>query len=299
MTATLLTGGTGFVGGHLRTALQKPVILLGRKKPELLPNEEWRRLDMQEPAPPEKLAGGEVLCHLAYSMQAGKRNVAYNHHLLEAVNVNRSVRRVVLMSSISVYGENRSPVVDEESACEPIGEYPETKLACEMVWREGLRDDCELLVLRPAEIIGVGGEGMLALIQDALHRPIVGAIKRSVLHERSLHYVAVDKVVAATLFGLQHRQDLLHEIFIVSDDHRPANRSYAVMQDLVRKLAGRRPLPGPRTPLSIARMLGRITGRPIAEKMIFDSRKLHAAGFEASAPLEEEVRRLVYRCVNA
>lgn len=267
--------------------------MLGRGKPELLPNEEWRHLDLAKYVAPEKLAGGDALCHLAYSMQAATKNVAYNQRLLEAVNASPGVRRVILMSSVSVYGRTRQPVVDEESVCEPVGEYPSTKLACEMVWREGLREDCELTVLRPAEVIGTGGKGMLTLIRDALHRPVVGTIKRSVLYRRPLHYVAVGNVVAAVLFCLRRRQDSQHEIFVVSDDHRPENRSYAVMQDLVRKLSGKRPLPGPATPRPLAKVLGRLTGRPIAEKRVFDSRKLHEAGFEDALSLEEEVRRLV------
>lgn len=298
MSAVLVTGGTGFVGGHLREALDGRVVLLGREEPELRDNEEWRHFDLAKSVAPEKLVGGEVLCHLAYSMQAGKQNLAYNRHLLEAVNANPSVRRVILMSSVSVYGENRSPVVDEESVCEPVGEYPETKLACELVWEEGLREDCELIVLRPAEIIGAGGKGMLNLIRDAQRRPIIGTIKRSLLYQRSLHYVAVENVVAAVLFCLRRPQDSLHETFIVSDDYRPENRSYAAMQDLVRKLSGKRPFPGPAAPRPVVKMLGRLTGRPIAEKRIFDSHKLHDAGFEDAVSLEEEVGRLVKGYVN-
>lgn len=293
MTATLLTGGTGFVGGHLRTALQKPVILIGRKKPELLPNEEWRRLDMQEPAPPEKLAGGEVLCHLAYSMQAGKRNVAYNHHLLEAVNVNRSVRRVVLMSSVSVYGRNDSPIINEESPCYPVGEYPETKLACEMVWREGLREDCELTVLRPATVVGLGGEGLLSLIESALDEPLIGTIKRSILYRHSVHYVGVSNVVSTVIFCLRRPQDSARETFLVSDDRYPENESYATMQDSVRKLSGKRPLPGPPMPGWLVGALAKVTHRPLGVKQIFDSRKIHDAGFRDATSLADEVRSLV------
>ena len=140
---------------------------------------------------------------------------------------------------------------------------------------------------------------MLTLIRDALHRPVVGTIKRSVLYHRSLHYVAVENVVAAVLFCLRRRQDSMHETFVVSDDHRPENSSYATMQDLVRKLSGKRPLPGPEMPQPLAKILGRVTGRPIAEKRVFDSRKLHDAGFEDAVSLEEEVRRLMEERVNA
>lgn len=293
MTAVLLTGGTGFVGSHLRTALTEPVVLLGRTEPELLPNESWRRVDLSAAVPPETLAGGEVLCHLAYSMRAGEENAIHNRHLLEAVNATPNVRRVILMSSVSVYGRNDSPIINEESPCYPVGEYPETKLACEMVWREGLREDCELVVLRPTEVVGVGGKGLLSLLRDSLDRPIVGLMKRSLLHYRSLRYVAVSNVVSAVIFCLRRPQDSARETFLVSDDRYPENESYATMQDFVRKLSGKRPLPGPPMPGWLVESLAKVTHRPLCVKQVFGSRKIHDAGFRDATSLADEVRSLV------
>src|SRR5215207_4952258 len=99
----LVTGGTGFVGGHLRSALTaEPVVLLGCSRPHLRPNERWLRVDLSEPVAPESLSVGEVLCHLAYSRRAETDNVACNRHLLDAVNGCIDVKRVVLLSSVAV-----------------------------------------------------------------------------------------------------------------------------------------------------------------------------------------------------
>lgn len=57
MNVVLLTGGTGFVGNHLRSAMEEPVVLLGRERPDLLPKERWLHVDLSEPVAPEKLAG--------------------------------------------------------------------------------------------------------------------------------------------------------------------------------------------------------------------------------------------------
>src|SRR5215211_9230666 len=38
----------------------------------------------QQPLVPEKVRGGEALCHLAYSWKGCRKNVAYDWHLLEA-----------------------------------------------------------------------------------------------------------------------------------------------------------------------------------------------------------------------
>jgi nucleoside-diphosphate-sugar epimerase len=290
----LLTGGTGFVGRHLRSALEaEPIVLLGRGRPRLRPNERWLCVDLSEPLAPESLSGGEVLCHLAYSRREETDNVAYNRHLLDAVNGCTDVKRVVLLSSVAVYGANSSPVIDEESICDPVETYARTKLACEMLWREGLRSSCGLTVLRPTEIVGIGGGGMRSLIRDALERPLVGAIKRSALYHRSLHYVAVGNVVAAITFCLRRSQAPARETFIISGDHRPENRGYAAMQDLVRRLSGRRPLPGPAMPRSLLRALGRAAGRPLGSEQVYVSDKIRDAGFRDAVSLEDEVRRLV------
>jgi nucleoside-diphosphate-sugar epimerase len=294
MSDVILTGGTGFIGRHLRYALQgEQVLLLGRRKPALLGNEHWSYLDMSKPVVPEKLAGGRVMCHLAYSVRAGRENTTYNRRLLEAVNARSEIKQMILMSSVSVYGASELPVVDEKSPCDPSGDYAETKLACEKVWLEGLREDCKLTVLRPTEVIGPGGKGLRSLIRDATERPFIGMLKRSLLHRRVLHYVAVSNVVAAVLFCLGRSQPSAQEIFIVSDDCQPENRSYAMMQDTVRKLSGRRPLPGPAMPLWMLQALGRITDRPLGIERVFCSRKLRDAGFEDAVSLHDEVACLV------
>ncbi len=295
MPTVLLTGGTGFIGGHLRSALRDyPVILLGREKPVLLSDERWRYMDMAEPLAPEKLEGGEVLCHLAYSWTDGRKNVAYDRHLLEAANACRSIERVVLMSSASVYGTNLSSVIDEETLRRPVGEYGKTKLACEIMWREELRDDCLLTILRPTAVIGPGDVKLLPLIQDALRRPIVGPIKRSVLYHRSVHHVAVSNVAAAVRFCLACPQASRQETYVVSDYHQPENKNYAAMQDAMRVASGRRPFPGMAMPRGMLTLLGKVTGRPVlGVKQVYSSRKLHDAGFEDAISLYEEVRRTV------
>lgn len=293
-----LTGGTGFVGNHLRPVLwEGPVTLLGRRQPALLmENERWRDADMAHPISPVNLEGARTLCHLAFSMTSVRENVRYNRHLLDAANASPSVDRVVLMSSTSVYGEGAAGVVDEESPCKPVGEYARTKLACETLWREGLREGCALTVLRPSEIIGPGGKGLLSLVEDALKRPVAGAFKRSLLYHRPLHYVAVSNVAAAVLFCL--RRPPTSETFIVSGDHEPENKGYAAMQDAIRAARGLRPLPGPPAPRWALRVLGRATGRPLEARRVYSSRKLRDAGFENAVSLREEVRRVVQGAVG-
>jgi nucleoside-diphosphate-sugar epimerase len=290
----VLTGGTGFVGYHLRYALaEDQVVLMGRVEPVLRANESHARVDLSKPVEAKSLAGGKVLCHLAYSREAETKNIGYNQHLLDAVNACTDIEQVILLSSISVYGANASPLVYEESSCKPIDTYARTKLACEMLWRKGLRNSCKLTVLQPTEIVGVGGTGMRPLIRDALERPLLGTVKRSILYHRSLHYIAVGNVVAAIVFCLRRPQATSCETFIVSEDHRPENRSYAAMQDLVRRISNKHPLPGLAMPQPILSALGKVTGHPLRLTQIYTSKKLRDAGFRYATSIEDEVRRLV------
>lgn len=282
------------MGGHLRGALQgEEVVLLGRTKPVLLDNERWVFADLSDPVAPEALAGEKVLVHLAYSIPEGCKNVAHNKHLLDAVNACPDIEQVVFLSSSSVYGRSALPVVDEGSPCDAVGEYASTKLACEMLWRKRLREDCNLVVLRPTEVIGPGGKGLVLLIRDAIHRPVVAAIKRSVLYHRSLHYVAVTNVVSAVLYCLRGLQPSTREIYLVSGDHYPENRSYACMQDTVRRIVGKHPLIGPVTPRWALDILGTMIGRPLALRQVFSSKKLQDAGFVDAISVGDEIRNVV------
>ncbi len=294
MTAVAVTGGTGLVGRHLRPALGgRPVWLLGRRRPDLAAGERWLPLDLAGPVSLDRLPAGTVLCHLAWARSAGRANLLHDRHLLDAVNASPGVARVVVMSSVSVYGPRAEGVLDEGSPCLPDSEYARTKLACELLWREGLRGGRDLTVLRPGEVVGEGGPGLVALARDALHRPAVGVVKKSLFRQHPVHYVAVGNVVAAIAFVLDRPPGAPRECFVVAEDHRPENASYAAMQDAVRRLGGRRPLPCVPVPAWAVRRLAAATGRPLGVRRRFDSRALRAAGFSDPAGLPDEVGRVV------
>lgn len=230
---------------------------------------------------------------MAYSMSDHAKNLIYNQNLIEAVNSCSNIEKVVLVSSLSVYNGTLLPVVDEESPCNSIGEYAETKLACERMWREDLRGGCTLIVVRPGAVVGPGGEGLVTLVRDALHRPTIGVVKRSILYKHSVHYVAVSNVAAALGFCLYDPRATLHGTYIVSDDHYPENRSYATIQDLVREISGRSPLPRLPVPRPAIKALGKAVGINLGLRRVFSSNRIHEVGFEDAVPLREEIRRIV------
>lgn len=281
------------MGSHLRQTLSdRPVHILARSRPRLQPNETWTEMDLVRSVS-LSTSTGSTLCHLAYARGDGARNIDYNMNLIDAVNSCPQIHHVLLMSSASVYGSHASGTVDETTSCDPRDEYSRTKLACEMVWSKHLRMDCGLTVLRPTEVIGPGGMGLVSLVRDALQRPVLGIAKRSLHRYRPVHFVAVRNVVAAVKFVLNRSAPTNRKTYVVSDDHQPENRSYAEMQDTVREIGGKPPLPSIFAPQWAMGAVGKMTNRPLTIRRAFSSDALHAEGFHDAVPLRDEVQRTV------
>lgn len=283
--AVAVTGASGLIGRYLRPALRdRPVTLLGRHRLEPGPNESWSHLDLGEPVDLSSLTPGSALCHLAYAMADGGQNMDYTHHAIEAVNRAHAVEHVVMMSSASVYGSRTTGMIDEETPLRPDSAYARTKAACDQAWLELLRPDCRLTVLRPTSVVAKDGPGIDALVRDAVHRPVRGSLKRFLQYRNTVHFVAVDDVVGAVRFVLD-RSGSAREVFIIADDDAPENASYAVFQDFVWTLLGRRPPRTPRLPRFLEGPLGSVIGKPLGVRRAFSGARLAEAGFVPTTSL--------------
>lgn len=170
----LVTGATGFLGRHLVEAHRRrghEVLALVRphSQADLPPDVEAVRLDLRAPQGlADALAGVDVVVHAAavksgdfHSQYAG--TVVATRHLVTAM-AEAGVRRLVLVSSFSVYDYERVPrrgLVDESA---PTGDpvtardaYAATKLLQEDVVREVARDSgWSVAIARPGVIYGPG-----------------------------------------------------------------------------------------------------------------------------------------------
>lgn len=293
MGAVAVTGAGGLIGRHLRPVLRdRPVTLLGRRPLEPCQNEVWLPFDLADRVELPALAPGSALCHLAYAMADGERNIAYTRHAIDAVNRSGSIDHVVMLSSASVYGDSAVGLIDEDTPLRPDSDYARTKAACDQAWTDSLRPDCRLTVLRPTSVVASDGPGLDALAGDALRSPVRGALKRFLQHRNTVHFVAVDNVVAAIRFVLD-RSGAAREVFIVADDDAPQNASYAATQDFVRSLRGRGPLRTPSVPRALERPLGSALGKPLGVRRRFSSARLMEAGFVPVAPLGDTLSRIV------
>lgn len=195
----LVTGGTGFLGSEVvRQALRAGIdirVLTRREEP--LPDHADRAVgDVLAPETLRPaLKGCRRVVHaagLAHDKATGPRELAETN-VRGTENVFRAaaeagVRRVVLVSSVSVYGGGTGEARDEDSPCHPVGPYASSKYqaerrAIELSGELGL----DLVILRLATLYGEGDPGNVArLIRVIDRRRFVmlgsGANRKSLLY---------------------------------------------------------------------------------------------------------------------
>jgi nucleoside-diphosphate-sugar epimerase len=236
MGLVLVTGASGMIGRRVALAAQaagRRVVGLDRRA---LPNPGFPFIE------------GDVLdTHRLYAAIAGERLDAVIHcgalsglmvardnpHLICTINVQGTVnvlelaraagaRRIVLCSTVMVYGSAEGEMLTEESVPHPTTVYGASKVACETLMRAYAEErGLDGVALRIAHVYGPGRETQ-CFIRDSLRDGFSGRSTRlphAASSERQ--YVHVDDVVAAILLAAT-RERLPRRIYNVSagEKHR-------------------------------------------------------------------------------
>ncbi len=176
MTTWLLTGGAGYIGGHIIRALRDggfDVVVLDdmssgvrARVPDDVPFVEASVLDTDAVAAALREHSVDGVVHLAAKKAVGesvekpllywRENVGGFESLLRAMT-DTGVDRMVFSSSAAVWGTPASERVTEDEPTSPISPYGETKLVCEWM----LRDVSNATGMRWAELryFNVAGAG--------------------------------------------------------------------------------------------------------------------------------------------
>ena len=135
-------------------------------------------------------------------------NVGGTANIVEAC-VRQNVHRIVLFSTIAVYGPSRGSLHSEETPPNPAGSYAETKLEAERVVLAAERPEGRPLgtVLRLGAVYGPGIKGNYRRLVQALARKRFVSIgdgynRRTLVFDRD---VAVATVLAALSSGAERR----------------------------------------------------------------------------------------------
>ena len=183
----LVTGATGFTGGHLARALasrgadvralvRRPVSDVSSPSVETVRSVYGDLRDARSLA--DATAGVDVVYNIAaVYRQAGLPIETYRAVNATAVGVlieaaaRGGVRRVVHCSTVGVHGDVEGPPANEDAALKPGDIYQETKLEGERIAREaGARTGVEVTIARPTGIYGPGDRRLLKLFRGVARR---------------------------------------------------------------------------------------------------------------------------------
>lgn len=181
----LVTGATGFTGGHLARVLRRrghPVRALVRPGAavdalqalgvDLVEGDLCKQDDIVRAA-----AGVERIYHIAAVFRTAGHpdslyydvNVHGTEHVLEAASRHR-VARTIHCSTIGVHGDIKEIPCTEETAFNPGDIYQETKLKGELKARAAFEQGLPGVIFRPAGIYGPGDLRFLKLFKAVHNR---------------------------------------------------------------------------------------------------------------------------------
>jgi nucleoside-diphosphate-sugar epimerase len=187
---TLVTGATGFTGGHLARALRRR----GYEVRALVRRDDGRAsalaaegIDVRIGDLTDRASLGRALAgtDIVYNIGATYRQAAARKDDYHAINARAvadlveaaaaaGVRRVVHCSTVGVHGDVEHPPAGEDAPLRPGDEYQRSKLEGERLGRDAAaRSGMDLVVARPSGIYGPGDRRLLKLFRGVARRRFV------------------------------------------------------------------------------------------------------------------------------
>lgn len=262
----LVTGASGFLGGHLVKGLcEKGYNVIGMVRDasntDLVESiaSELRYGDLTRPDTLEEaMKGVEVVFHLAaYYTFHGKKdlyhkvNVEGTRSMLEAALKNR-VKRLIYCSTTEVIGAVKNPPADEDTPLNPQYEYGRSKLKAEELVRQYGEKGLSFTIIRLSGIYGPRN------IDDVSYWTITSFAKNSLgtrftvgSGENLIQFVHVEDVVKAFTLALEKEDASKNQIYIISDDKA---YTYSEVYNILAELTGRKP-PKRHIPKILAKIL--------------------------------------------
>lgn len=224
---SLVTGATGFVGRHLLARLAEqgePVRAMyrdeARRREFITHGETAIRGDICDAAAMrDAVAGVDVVYHCAAAHSTSspdeirRTNLAAVETLLAAVKTAAPKARVVLLSSLNVLGNNSFYAATEDAPRKHTKDlHADLKSAAEVVAERAIRDDMDVVILRPGLIYGAGDLNFSKLARAIARGKLVYIGSR----DNIVPIVHVDDVVQAMVLAGRASQ-IRGRVFNITD----------------------------------------------------------------------------------
>jgi UDP-glucose 4-epimerase len=233
----LLTGASGFIGGHLLSMLQERghrVRACARHGLDPAPNDAWESLegcglDRVEQWAPGALADIDVVIHTAALAHVAVSDTAEALEHYRAVNTHatrrlaelaavQGVKRFIFLSSIKVNGESTQPEMAFTAfdIPAPTNPYAVSKWEAEQGLQVLARETgMEVVIIRPPLVYGPGVKANFRALLEWFERGVPLPLA-SVENRRSL--VGLDNLVDLIVTCIDHPA-AANQTFLVSDNH--------------------------------------------------------------------------------
>ncbi|MEO1681210.1 MAG: NAD-dependent epimerase/dehydratase family protein [Pseudomonadota bacterium] len=239
----LVTGATGFTGGHLARALGREgyrvralVRRAGAAPAQALAAEGIEIVEgdvADADAVDRAVAGTSHAFHIAAVYRSANHPDSYYYavnrdsvgHILESAK-KHGVARIVHCSTCGVHGDVAEIPATEDTDFNPGDVYQKSKLAGEMLAREGIAVGAPVSIVRPTGIYGPGDTRFLKLFRTIENRTfrMVGS------GEIAYHMSYIDDLVRGIILCAEHPA-AIGEAFLIGSD------SYTTLNGLVHEIA--------------------------------------------------------------
>ena len=249
---TFVTGGTGFVGGHLVRKLRErgdDVVALVRSPSKAT---QVRELGCEivegdlsdEEAIRKAVVGCDAVFHVAAVYEVGipaseqpamyDANVKGTERVIDA-GVDAGVGKIVYVSTIGVFGDTHGEIVDETYRREPtdfMSYYEETKYFAHELALDRIRKGAPIVIVQPGGIYGPGDPSILGIMMKLIEK---GWMRFNLMPNAGFNWVFVEDVADGII--LAHDKGRIGESYVLGGQIE--NLKTAIGK--ISRLAGRRP----------------------------------------------------------